>query len=257
MSVQLIAWAYEQETGNITRKAVLLALANRANHDTGRCDPSVTRIAKEIEASPSTVKKALKELAEMGLIEIVRRKREDGSDRSNAYRFPAAGGGAERRRGEGATADPPRGRETTPNQKLEPEGEPEVEPSTAVAAAAPYDPLKGRRIDGRDLPWDALAEATQAYGKANGARMKSALASIREDVVAENGAERTLALIDHWGWERYEEALAAEITRRAESLKTRSPGLTWGPEGIAKNWRTVQNKRSTESIVAEVMRGAA
>lgn len=88
MSVQLIAWALEQKTGSITRKAVLVALANASNHHTGKCCPSVKRICREIEAGPTAVKNALAQLAEQGLISRERRRRQDGALGTYEYTFP-------------------------------------------------------------------------------------------------------------------------------------------------------------------------
>lgn len=88
MSFQLMAWAAEQKTGSPTRKAVLLALANCANHQTGRCDPRIGRIAAETELGESTVRRALGELVDAGLIERDREIRRDHTFGGYAYRFP-------------------------------------------------------------------------------------------------------------------------------------------------------------------------
>jgi hypothetical protein len=88
MSFQLMAWAVEQTTGSATRKAVLLALANRANHDTGECYPSIARLARETEMHPRTVQRALNDLIDGGWIARETRTRENGSDTSSNYRFP-------------------------------------------------------------------------------------------------------------------------------------------------------------------------
>jgi len=89
MSVQLMAWAAEQKTGSIARKAVLLSLANAANHHTGRCFPSVARIARETEASERTVRRALDDLEAAGFITRERRRRDDGTLATYEYAFPA------------------------------------------------------------------------------------------------------------------------------------------------------------------------
>jgi Helix-turn-helix domain len=88
MSWQLLAWATEQRTGGGTRKAVLIALANRASHDTGRCFPSVATISRETEIGRTAVKAALVALVEQGLITRERRRRADGSLGTYEYAFP-------------------------------------------------------------------------------------------------------------------------------------------------------------------------
>ena len=46
MSFQAMTWATEQEL-KANEKIVLVMLANRCNHDTGRCDPAHKRLARE------------------------------------------------------------------------------------------------------------------------------------------------------------------------------------------------------------------
>lgn len=87
MSVQLVAWALETPCGSISRKAVLIALANAANHHTGLCCPSLKRLAKETDSSVKTVQRCLDDLEAMGLIQRQERQRDNGSQTSNAYRF--------------------------------------------------------------------------------------------------------------------------------------------------------------------------
>jgi DNA-binding MarR family transcriptional regulator len=87
MSVQLISWAYEQRVGSWTEKAVLIALANRANHDTGKCTPSLKRVAEETELSYATVKRAATSLVNKGFITRERQRRTDGSYGSYSYRL--------------------------------------------------------------------------------------------------------------------------------------------------------------------------
>ena len=99
MSVQLIAWALEQRTGSVSRKAVLLALANCANHHTGLCCPSLRRIREETELSENTVLRSLVDLEDAGYIVRERRQRENGSHTSTVYRFPHADGGVPPPRG--------------------------------------------------------------------------------------------------------------------------------------------------------------
>lgn len=85
-----MAWASEQTTGSATRKAVLMALANAANHHTGRCHPSMKRIATETELSSRSVERATADLLEMGFLARTRRRRSDGTLGTYSYSFPAA-----------------------------------------------------------------------------------------------------------------------------------------------------------------------
>jgi hypothetical protein len=93
LSVQLLAWALEQRTGSVSRKAVLLALANCHNHHTGLCCPSIKRIRAETECSESTVLRSLMDLEAAGLIVREQRTRPNGSKTTTVYRFPHSDGG--------------------------------------------------------------------------------------------------------------------------------------------------------------------
>ena len=71
MSIHALAWALSTETGSPTRKAVLLALADRYNEDEKAAWPSIGWIARVTELSPRTVKRAVQELEEAGLLQFV------------------------------------------------------------------------------------------------------------------------------------------------------------------------------------------
>lgn len=139
MSVQAIAWALEQSTGSVTRKAVLLCLANRVNSDTGLCCPSVKLIAAETELGRSTVIRAMHELEQAGFITRVERHRENGSQASNEYRFPRI------------TVTPPPSRSGTPPSPAVTPLEPEVRTGTTTSLGEGVKPGRARN----DI-WDAL-----------------------------------------------------------------------------------------------------
>jgi len=122
MSFKLVAWAMEQKTGSPTKKWVLVALANVANHHTGRCDPSIEHLAEETELGESTVRRLLKELADDdGLITRKRKRRSDGSLGVYEFGFPETA--RARTPPLGASADPPLGGSGhEPGEDLEPGG---------------------------------------------------------------------------------------------------------------------------------------
>lgn len=66
------------------QKLVLLVLANRHNSDTGRCDPSLARLAKDCGLGRTTTLRALDLLGVRGLVGRTRRKAE-GVFASTAY----------------------------------------------------------------------------------------------------------------------------------------------------------------------------
>lgn len=94
MSFECMTWAVKQKTGKMASKAVLLALANRTNHENAMCRPRIKLIAEDIEASEETVKRAIKELAEGGFLIVIPRFQE-GSQLANDYKLNMGGGGKE------------------------------------------------------------------------------------------------------------------------------------------------------------------
>ena len=70
MSVRAISWAYGQNLGSTSQKAVLLHLAYLARDEDNCAWPHVTRIQAETELSERTVRKALKALQDKGLIAL-------------------------------------------------------------------------------------------------------------------------------------------------------------------------------------------
>lgn len=85
MSYQAMAWATEHKLP-CTDKMVLLMLANRTNHETGRCFPSIDRLADDCGLGRTAIKSAIGRLEAAGLIEVIRRSTE-GVPQPNIYRL--------------------------------------------------------------------------------------------------------------------------------------------------------------------------
>ena len=66
--------------------SVYIYLDDRANKD-GECWPSITTIAKELKLSPSTVRRALRDLRKAKLIETEQRYRKKGGKSSLLYKL--------------------------------------------------------------------------------------------------------------------------------------------------------------------------
>ena len=82
-----MTWAFEQQV-DPHAKLVLLALANRANHETGLCYPGQELIGVECSMSSRTVRRHLKTLEERGLITRRARMLPEGRGRtSDEYRL--------------------------------------------------------------------------------------------------------------------------------------------------------------------------
>ena len=65
-------------------KMVYMYLRDRSNRQ-GQCWPGIKTIARELNLSRSTVKRALEDLYNAGVVEKRQRKRENGSLTSNLY----------------------------------------------------------------------------------------------------------------------------------------------------------------------------
>jgi uncharacterized phage protein (TIGR02220 family) len=68
-----MTWAVEQKLP-CAQKMVLLMLTNHANGHTGRCDPSLTRLAEECGMSRDSVMRHIKTLEENGYLTVIRQK---------------------------------------------------------------------------------------------------------------------------------------------------------------------------------------
>src|SRR5262245_53324048 len=68
MSIEAVNWAFGLKLQPI-EKFVLVALANRMNAETGRCDPSLARLSEDTGFSRSSIKRALDRLAALKLID--------------------------------------------------------------------------------------------------------------------------------------------------------------------------------------------
>lgn len=86
MSLEATRWAKRQTTGSATRKAVLMALADYANAD-GFAWPSQIAIAEETEMSERSVRSAIADLVELGLVERQSRRGSDGTRRTDKLRL--------------------------------------------------------------------------------------------------------------------------------------------------------------------------
>jgi hypothetical protein len=84
MSIQAVAWALEQDIPG-TAKLVLISLANRADHVTGHCWPSMERIAKEASCSRRSVFTYIGALKRHGYVEVQSRRGVEGAQRTNDY----------------------------------------------------------------------------------------------------------------------------------------------------------------------------
>lgn len=139
LSIRALKWAWHQPLPT-TEKFVLLALADVAD-DVGICWPSIATIAERCAMSPRTVRRALRELISVVLIQSHSRHRGDGSTTSNRYCLnlggddPVSGApvteapqeGRQDQRGP-VTKVPPR---TTTRTIIDPTPPPDTEPTVA------------------------------------------------------------------------------------------------------------------------------
>lgn len=86
MSVEAITWALKQRVRSATHKAVLLVLANRMD-PSGFGWPSQKLVAKEAQCCERTVRKALRDLEDDGVLIRSDRRRRDGSYSTDAVQF--------------------------------------------------------------------------------------------------------------------------------------------------------------------------
>ena len=89
MSVQAMAWVLEHSKATGNDRLVLLAIANHASKEGTEAWPSVPLIAREARVSQRTVTRALKRLAALGELEVMRGQgMSQGQYRPNLYAMP-------------------------------------------------------------------------------------------------------------------------------------------------------------------------
>ncbi len=260
---------------DVSDRAVRLwAILDRYAGSNGAAFPSRSTLAKRLRCSVDTIDRSLADLEAVGALEVER-----AGTRVNVYRLldrpRASRTDAARSSRTGAASASRTGaahKESHTKESQENERTPSSDPAgSEVAAAPPFDPLKGKKVptatqeigpDGewiegvvdRNLPWDALVEETISHGQANEARVGKALKSIRAEAWAraqENGL--TLDEVqERWG--AYERGLAEEIRRRVRWLNSNRPDLTWGAEGVARWWSRIPASDATEVAVEEAVR---
>lgn len=203
MSVQLISWAYAQTVGSPTEKAVLISLANRANHDTGHCNPHLKTVAAETELSYATVKRCAASLVEKNFIERKRIRRQDGSLTGYIYIFPRL------------TLSPP-GLAVSPSPGLAVsphEPEEDLEPEEPLAKAVSRTPPSRKR----DPIWDCL---TDIFGDATTETKRSLRGKVCRSL-------------------RNAGATPDEIVKRSRAWPRHFEGATFTELALEKHWDTL------------------
>ena len=87
MSHYMTALAMKQKGLKPATKIVLYWLADHHNETTGDCFPSIKRLVELCEMDRATVIRHLNNLVEIGIIKRIERKRDNGSQTSNAYQI--------------------------------------------------------------------------------------------------------------------------------------------------------------------------
>ena len=80
---------------SLPARLVLLALANRHNQETGRCDPSIATVCHDTQLSERAVRAALRELEGLKLISTIERRLRTGRGRRNLTNRYRLKGGAQ------------------------------------------------------------------------------------------------------------------------------------------------------------------
>lgn len=89
MSVKAMSWVWEHSAAKSTARLVLLALADHAGHDGGDAWPSVGRLADRCGMSERTVQVALRQLVDLGEIEVASQAGPGGVNRYRLTLTPA------------------------------------------------------------------------------------------------------------------------------------------------------------------------
>jgi DNA-binding transcriptional ArsR family regulator len=239
----------KQRTGSATKKAVLMALANAASHHTATCEPKINLLAEETELNERTVRRALDDLAEAGLIEREMRHKANGHRAGYVYSFPRLADTAPGR-AEGLADAPPGGLpDPVPGQELEQEVQEQDLGEADASPRQPDGPPKLVKVDGRDLAFDALADecgvdpngnrAREVGIALNGSKSSGLPLGIRVLAWREFLVEDpSMATPEGAGFERL---LVGRIRERAARYRAAMNGAMLTPLALAKWWTDVAN----------------
>ena len=177
-----MTWAFAQDV-EPNAKLVLLALANRSNHETGLCYPGQDLLAAECSMSSRTVRRHLRTLEDRGLLERRARMLPEGRGRtSDEYRLAVyqADNVAGRSRPTGQTVPTNRtNQDDQPDTAVqgtvrEPEGNPKSKAKRLTSITADWQPdpanLEGLEAKHRTLNLAAELDAFRDYWISKGER---------------------------------------------------------------------------------------
>jgi len=227
MSVHVMSWVLRHSEEKLGNRLVLLVLADHAADDGTDAWPSVDTIASEARLSRRQVQRCLRELEASGAIIPAGRSHKS----TTVWGVNMSPPEDDIYDAEGATSTTNGGDRMSPEPSLEPSKE---QPSKDLAAAPrEYDPLKGIKLGGRNQPWDALVQVTQADEKVEAGQIARALKLIRSyvapllspQVIAEPMAAEAI--------------IVREIRGRARLYRQRWPNVELTPTALAKNWSRV------------------
>jgi hypothetical protein len=270
-----MSWVLRNSEARLGDRLVLLVYADHANDDGTSAWPAVETVAKEAHLSTRQAKRCIANLLRDGELRDTEKRSKAGTRVYELPLYQAAQGGDKLSKSagvevtstafEGVTSTTESVDRMSPEPSLVQPSElqPSEELTRAARASVSFDPPAPTKVDGQDLPWNALAVAAQAGSKIDGSRMRRALDSIRADVwemAIERAGPRLVEVVGQFPAE-YEKAVADMITSVAEALRDDGPTLTWGPEGIARNFRRgmalVEERVDVDAIVAATRAGRA
>lgn len=255
MSVHVMSWVFRHSEERLGNRLVLLVLADYASDEGASAFPKIDTIAAEARLSRSQAIRCLKSLVENGAIEEIG-KRPSGT---KEYRVLMEEGSHIATPGVASTSDGasqgshPGTPGVAGRDPIHHEPPVTTEPPLSLAPAArAYDPLKGRQIDGRNLPWDALAQETGADERVEAGQLAAALKKIRSYVAPELSPQ---VIAEPAACERH---IANQIRGRARLYRTRWPTVECTPTALAKHWSRVVSEApgvSPESALEAAQRG--
>ena len=241
MSVHVTSWVLRHSTERLGNRLVLLVLADKAEEDGTNAWPSVATIAREARMTERQAQRCLRSLQANGSIVKQDGRHRKGAQRHGTYIYDVvmkddilSPSEDERVTSTTVKGDILDGESVQRVAQMSPE--PSLEQPSELQPS--FNPLTGQKVAGQDLLWNALSSAVGGSTKIEGSRMRRALDSIRIDLwdwVQERGPQAAAyATSDP---EMYERWAAESIAQVARALRENAPTLTWGPEGVARNFR--------------------
>lgn len=216
-------WVLFSVSGNAVK---VYGLIDRHADGNGHAFPSLKRLSDLADVSRDTIKRAIKELEDVGALVREQRRRGDGSQTSNAYWLRRDPEALSAHRGEGTGAPGGEGKDAPGVVLNESQIERESETDVSEQEGSDRAPRKARA---RDIVFDSIALACGVSLDSLTPKAGQTVGRAAAEIKAAHAEQPSLTPQD----------LADEVRKRAAKYRRDHPTWDLTPDALAKWWPTL------------------